>query len=68
MVRISGKRGHKLQTKWKGPLRVIETKLPLLFVIEVINRSHQITAHAQRLVLYPVLSSARHQQASNELM
>lgn len=65
MVRVSTKRGHKLETKWKGPMRVVETKSSLLFVVEDINSSHRITAHAQRLVPYPITPTT--EQTSKEL-
>lgn len=65
MVRVNAKRGHKLQTKWKGPMQVTETKSHLLFVVEDINRQYKMIAHAQRLIPYPVTS--KQIQASKEL-
>lgn len=53
-VRVGAKRIHKLENKWKGHIGVVETKSVLIFVIEDVNTSDRITAHAQCLVSYPI--------------
>lgn len=65
MVRVSVKGNHKLQSKWKGPMRVIEARSDLVFVLEDINDARTLTAHAQRLVPYPI--TTRTKQALLEL-
>lgn len=65
MVNVSSRRKQKLQTKWKGLMRVRKPKLHLLFVVEDINHQHKMTAHAQRLVPYSLTN--KHLHASREL-
>lgn len=57
MVRTSSKRNQKLQEKWKGPMRVVEAKNDLLFVLENLNDACLLIACAQRIshIPYPIL-------------
>ena len=43
---------HKLATKWYGPLRVIESKSNLVYVVEDIVKKKLETIHASRMILY----------------
>lgn len=65
LVIVSAKQGHKLQRKWNEPMRVVEAKLHLLFVVKDINSSQKMRAHVQRLIPYPV--SPKHEEASKKL-
>lgn len=65
MVRVCTKGNHKLQSKWKKPMRVIDAKNDLLSVLENLNDASTLIAHAQRIVPYSV--SDRASQSSLEL-
>lgn len=60
MVRVSSKRGHKLQTKWKGSMRVTKTKSRLLFDVEIIDHQHKVIAHTERLSSYHLTAIHNH--------
>lgn len=66
MIRAHARKEHKLQTKWRGPMLVKETKSPLLFVVEDITNAQHLTVHAQRMVPYPVTKG--NERASEELL
>lgn len=65
MVRVRVKRGYKLETKWKGPMCIVEPKSSLIFVVENINSSRQFTVHAQLSVPYPL--TPKKEQVSKEI-
>lgn len=66
MVRTDVQRKHKVQSIWRGPMRVIESKSDLVFKVEDIINAEQHTVHAQRIVSYPVTQQGA--EASNELL
>lgn len=65
MVRACARRGHKLQTKWKGLMSNLEIKSRTHSVVDDINQSHRTTANAQRLI--PCSALPQHQEVSKEL-
>lgn len=65
MIQVPAKRGHKLQTKWSGPMQVVENKSNLVYIVEDVNNSQRTTVHAQHIVPYPVTMQG--EQASKEL-
>lgn len=57
IVRVSAKRGHKLQARWKEPMQVVETKSNFLFVAKDVKSSYWLTTHAQ--CLFPRLITSK---------
>lgn len=45
---------RELNTGWIGPVRIVEAKSDLLFVVEDLHKSKYFTVHAQRLIPYPI--------------
>lgn len=65
MIRMHSKRDPKLQSKWRGPMRVVEANYNLVLVVEDILNARKTTVHAQHMQPYPV--THRGEQASAEL-
>lgn len=65
MIRAHAKRSHKLQARWRGPMRVTYAKSHLVFEVENLNDGSKLVAHAQRMLPYP--AARRGEQASIEL-
>lgn len=58
MIRTHAHRNHKLESKWRGPMLVVEAKSTLVFVVKDINNGSQQTVHAQRMIPYPISRNA----------
>jgi hypothetical protein len=52
VLQLSRDRRHKLQMKWLGPRRVVDTVNDLVYVIEDLLTSERSVAHATRLKFY----------------
>lgn len=52
MLRVCFRREHKLQSKWRSPMRVKEAKSSLVFVVKHSVKCGFITVHAQRMIPY----------------
>lgn len=65
MIRAHAKRNGKLESIWRGPMRVVSSKPDLMFVVKDIVSQKQQIVHAQRMVHYP--STAFGNIASHEL-
>lgn len=61
MVRTSTKHSQKLQSNCKGPMRVIEAKKELVFVLDDLKSADTLIAKAQQIL--PYLISNRASQA-----
>lgn len=53
MISTHSKMEHKLQPKWRGPIRATGEKSYLIFVIENMIHSRQLVVHAQRMCMLP---------------
>lgn len=58
MLREISKHRHKLQSEWKGPMRITEAKNDHDFLLEDINSPNTIAAPAQRLLKFPISNRA----------
>lgn len=56
IVRLTQRRKHKLFSEWIVPNIISFTRSDLIFEVEDFLKTHVETVHAQRLILYPVMT------------
>lgn len=65
LIRTHAMRNHKLQAKWRRPMKIFEANSSLAFIVESIVDKSRMNVDAQHILPYPISTGG--EQASAEL-
>lgn len=65
MILAHAKRNQKLRSVWRGPMKVVDFKSSLAFIVEDVAARKSLTVHARRAT--PYLAAPFGERASQKL-